>query len=151
MGKIKKDVAKEGFGLVFETHVEEIHNAKLIEIDVLRIDSGGRDNILIEGENLVALNILKNEYSGRIDVICIDPPYNTGMDWLNYRDHEYVDSHDSYPHSKWLSFMNNRLMVAYYLLSENGVMFVNIDENETGTLLLLCHQIFGEKDRKSVV
>ncbi|MBW8003134.1 MAG: site-specific DNA-methyltransferase [Planctomycetes bacterium] len=144
MRKMKKDVNTEKYGLVYEIHPEGPSDAKLVEIADLRIDNGGQDNILIEGENLDALNILKNDYSGRIDVICIDPPYNTGMNWLTYQDHEYMDNHDSYSHSKWLSFMNNRMKMAYSLLSENGVLFVNIDENEIGTLLLLCHQIFGE-------
>ncbi|MHB8360740.1 MAG: site-specific DNA-methyltransferase [Thermoplasmataceae archaeon] len=137
------------YGLVFEEHDESISNiadALIVEVEELRIDKGGKKNILIEGENFIALNILKLDYMGRVDVICIDPPYNTGMDWLNYEDHLYISNKDEYPHSKWLSFMSNRLKVAYNLLSENGVMFVNVDENETGTLLLLCQKIFGEKN-----
>jgi len=149
MNEIRQLQVQQRYGLVFEEHSEEtvIHpRAKLKEIVGLRIDNEGQDNILIEGENLVALYLLRKKYSSKIDVICIDPPYNTGMDWLNYGDHEYKDMEDIYPHSKWLSFINARLKIAYELLSDDGIMFINIDENETGTLLLLCHQLFGEKN-----
>ena len=134
------------YGLVFEEHAEAIPAARLVEVEDLRINNGGQENILIEGENLVALEILKKEYFKKIDVICIDPPYNTGMDWLTYSDYKYKEEEDIYPHSKWLSFMKNRLYIAYELLSDTGVLIVNIDENETGTLLLLCQKIFGENN-----
>lgn len=137
----------EKYGLVFEERLESIpKNSSFSERKDMFINNGGQENILIEGENLVALTLIKSDYLGKIDVICIDPPYNTGMDWLNYSDHKYIASEDLHPHSKWLSFMKNRLDIAYDLLSETGVLFVNIDENETGTLLLLCHQIFGENN-----
>ena len=89
-------------------------------------------------------SLLEGEYSGAIDVICIDPPYNTGMTSLNYNDSDYTDTSDSYVHSKWLSFMEKRMRFAYRLLKDDGVMFINIDENETGTLILLCQQLFGD-------
>ncbi len=89
---------------------------------------------------------MEKSYSGTIDVICIDPPYNTGMQSLNYNDYDYINKDDSYIHSKWLSFMQKRLGIAYRLLSGIGVMFINIDENEIGNLLLLCGQIFGENN-----
>jgi len=149
MDEMRPLTTQQRFGLVFEHHSENIligRKTNLVEKTSLRINNGMRMNLLIEGENLVALNILKRKYRSRIDVICIDPPYNTGMDWLNYGDHEYGDNADSFPHSKWLSFMNNRLRIAYDLLSKEGIMFINIDEHEIGPLLLLAHQLFKEKN-----
>lgn len=145
----KEEIEKDNYGLVFEEYTEEQvvnENLNLVEDKDLLIANGSRVNWLIEGENLEALSILKKKYNGNIDVICIDPPYNTGMDWLNYSDHGYSNDEDSYFHSKWLSFMKNRLEYAYDLLSNDGALFINIDEHETGTLLLLCHQIFGENN-----
>ena len=149
LNDIKQEFLQEKYGLVFEDHVEDVaenNNTMLVEKNGLCIENGGQVNLIIEGENLVVLKLLKEDYEGRIDVICIDPPYNTSMEWLNYDDHEYVDEKDSYIHSKWLSFMKKRLNIAYELLSDNGIMFINIDENETGTLLLLCHQLFGKNN-----
>ena len=146
---IKQENAIKKYGLVFEDHIEEVtemNNAKLVEQRSLSIENGGQINQLIEGENLIALKLLKESHYRKIDVICIDPPYNTGMNSLNYNDYDYIDKEDSYIHSKWLSFMKNRLDIAYELLSNNGVMFINIDENEIATLLLSCHQLFGEKN-----
>jgi len=135
------------YGLVFEEHEEPVPDGiYLKEVEELCIKNGGPDNFIIEGENLAALSLLKPDFRGKVDVVSIDPPYNTGMDWLNYSDHKYVCKEDSYPHSRWLSFMKIRLDIAYELLSETGVLFVNIDENETGTLLLLCQAIFGERN-----
>lgn len=148
---IKQELVQEKNGLVFENHIEDADymdndKAILIEQNDLRIENGGHINQLIEGENLIVLKLLKQNHRRGVDVICIDPPYNTGMSWLNYNDHEYVNEDDSYRHSKWLSFMKKRLDIAYELLSDAGVMFINIDENETGTLLLLCQQLFGENN-----
>lgn len=142
----RQEILMEKYGLVFEEHIEEVaeKNAELVEQKSLRIESGDRMNQLIEGENLVVLRLLEKEYTGAVDVICIDPPYNTGMTSLNYNDSDYADTGDSYIHSKWLSFMEKRIGVAYHLLKNNGVMFINIDENETGTLILLCQQLFGD-------
>ena len=135
------------YGLIFEEYEESVpDNARLEEIKKLAIIKNGSNNILIEGENHIALSILKQEYFSKIDVVCIDPPYNTGMDWLTYSDHMYKDVNNSYPHSKWLSFMINRIKITYELLSERGVLFVNIDENETGPFLMLCQEIFGENN-----
>jgi adenine-specific DNA-methyltransferase len=107
----------------------------------------GNDNLshqLIEGENLAALKYLSREYRGGIDVICIDPPYNTGMSELIYSDHLLTGSEDFHQHNIWLSFMKKRLVIAYELLSDSGVLFINIDEHEIANLLLLCNNIFCE-------
>ncbi len=101
------------------------------------------DHILIEGDNLHALTALTFTHEGKIDVIYIDPPYNTGNKDFVYND-RYVDREDSYRHSKWLSFMEKRLRIAKLLLKDSGVIFISIDDNENAQLKLLCNEIFGE-------
>lgn len=101
------------------------------------------NHILIEGDNLEALTALTYTHAGKIDVIYIDPPYNTGNKDFIYND-SYVDSEDTYRHSKWLSFMSKRLRIAKKLLSDRGVIFISIDDNEQANLKLLCDSIFGE-------
>lgn len=100
---------------------------------------------LICGDNSHALKALQETHLDKIDVIYIDPPYNTGNKDFVYNDH-YVDSKNSYRHSQWLSFMKPRLELAYTLLSEDGVMFVSIDDNEQPRLRLLLDSIFGNKN-----
>jgi adenine-specific DNA-methyltransferase len=78
-----------------------------------------------------------------VDVIYIDPPYNTGNKDFIYND-RYVDKEDTYRHSKWLSFMKKRLVLAQELLSESGVIFISIDDNEQAQLKMLCDEVFGE-------
>ena len=100
------------------------------------------NHILIEGDNLEALTALTYTHEGKIDVIYIDPPYNTGNKDFVYND-SFVDSEDAYRHSKWLSFMSRRLRIAKRLLSDRGVIFISIDDNEQANLKLLCDEIFG--------
>jgi len=104
------------------------------------------DNILIEGDNYHALTVLNYTHKEKIDVIYIDPPYNTGKakEWV-YND-KYVDKEDGYRHSKWLNFMDKRLKLAKRLLTDKGVIFISIDDNEQAQLKLLCNQIFGEEN-----
>ena len=132
------------YGLVWEDKPED-------ELPVLRevkdkyIPSDADDSpnhIIIEGDNLEALTALSYTHERKIDVIYIDPPYNTGNKDFIYND-SYVDAEDSYRHSKWLSFMNKRLKIAKRLLSEKGVIFVSIDDNEQANLKLLCDEVFG--------
>ncbi len=101
------------------------------------------NHILIEGDNLHALTALAFTHENKIDVIYIDPPYNTGNKDFKYND-SFVDKEDTYRHSKWLSFMSKRLQIAKKLLSQNGVIFISIDDNEQSQLKLLCDEIFGE-------
>ncbi len=107
------------------------------------------NHILIEGDNLEALTTLTYTHEGKIDVIYIDPPYNTGNKDFIYND-SFVDSEDSYRHSKWLSFMSRRLRIAKKLLSDRGVIFISIDDNEVSNLKLLCDDkdcgLFGESN-----
>ena len=99
------------------------------------------NHILIEGDNLHALTSLCFTHKGKIDVIYIDPPYNTGNKDFKYND-SFVDKEDSYRHSKWLSFMNKRLRIAKELLSNKGMIFMSIDDNENAQLKLLCDEVF---------
>jgi adenine-specific DNA-methyltransferase len=105
-------------------------------------DNIAPNHILIEGDNLHALTALTFTHEGKIDVMYFDPPYNTGNKDFKYND-SFVDREDSYRHSKWLSFMDKRLRIAKRLLSENGVIFISIDDNEQAQLKMLCDDIFG--------
>ena len=103
------------------------------------------DNLIIEGDNFDALRALRLTHAGRIKCIYIDPPYNTGNRDFVYNDH-YVDKDDSYRHSTWLEFMYRRLTLARDLLTEDGVIFVSIDDNEVFHLGLLMNMVFGERN-----
>jgi len=125
------------------------------------------ENIYIEGDNLEVLKLLQKSYHGKIKMIYIDPPYNTGKDFV-YKDNEYqglkiykeitgqtnkegiklttnTDSDGRY-HSKWLSMMYPRLKLARNLLTDDGVIFISIDDNEQANLKKLCDEIFGEEN-----
>lgn len=108
------------------------------------------DNILIEGDNYHALSVLNYTHKEKIDVIYIDPPYNTGSKDFIYNDN-YVNNEDTYRHSKWLNFMDKRLNLAKGLLKKDGVIFASIDDNEYPRLILLFEKIFGEKNVKTIV
>lgn len=142
------------YGLVWEDKPEEVEERLRNELPVLvevkdrALTDAGHDapnHILIEGDNLEALATLAYTHAGKIDVIYIDPPYNTGNKDFIYND-SYVDNEDSYRHSKWLSFMSRRLRIAKKLLSDCGVIFISIDENEVGALRLLGDEIFLPKN-----
>ena len=92
------------------------------------------DNLIIKGNNLLALHSLKKEFAGKVKLIYIDPPYNTGNDGFKYN--------DNFNHSTWLTFMKNRLTVARELLSNDGVIFVQCDDNEQAYLKILMDEIF---------
>lgn len=143
--------SQKKYGLVWEDKPEEIETRLVDELPVLTevperaivSDSPDAPNhILIEGDNLEALTALAYTHEGKIDVIYIDPPYNTGNKDFVYND-SYVDREDGYRHSKWLSFMNKRLQIAKSLLASGGVIFISIDDNEQAQLKLLCDEIFG--------
>ena len=144
--------SQKKYGLVWEDKPEDAEQRMLAEQPVLEEvperaiisdDADAPNHILIEGDNLEALTALSYTHSGKIDVIYIDPPYNTGNKDFVYND-SFVDKEDGYRHSKWLSFMNKRLKIAKGLLSENGVIFISIDDNEQAPLKMLCDEIFGE-------
>lgn len=106
-------------------------------------------HILIESDNFHALQLLEYCYSGKVDCIYIDPPYNTGArDWKYNND--YVDINDTWRHSKWLSMMKKRLILARHLLSVNGFLIVSIDDYENGSLSLLLENIFPEYNKNVI-
>lgn len=148
------DLLRTSYGLVWEDRPEEVEEhlreamPVLIEDKDKALTDGGPDapnHVLIEGDNLEALTTLAYTHAGKIDVIYIDPPYNTGNKDFIYND-SFVDSEDSYRHSKWLSFMAKRLRIAKKLLSDRGVIFISIDDNEQANLKLLCDQVFSNLD-----
>ncbi len=142
------------YGLVWEDKPEDVEERLRDELPVLKEvkerfisseDPEAPNHVLIEGDNLEALTALTYTHAGKIDVIYIDPPYNTGNKDFIYND-SFVDSEDSFRHSKWLSFMNKRLKLAKGLLSDKGVIFISIDDNEQAQLKLLCDEVFGSNN-----
>lgn len=138
------------YGLVWEDKPEVVEERLRDELPILTEvperaiiseDKDAPNHILIEGDNLEALATLAYTHEGKIDIIYIDPPYNTGNNDFIYND-SYVDKEDSYRHSKWLSFMSRRLRIAKKLLSDYGVIFISIDDNEQADLKILCDSIF---------
>jgi len=101
------------------------------------------DNLIIKGNNLLALHSLKEEFIGKVKLIYIDPPYNTGNDSFAYN--------DNFNHSSWLTFMKNRLEIARELLKEDGAIFVQCDDNEQAYLKLLMDDVFGRENFISTI
>jgi len=150
---LRKQLNNEKYGLYFDRKIalEDIVEKSKSEIPILKkasefnICNGTQNNLLIEGDNfeaLTCLNMLCNS-DGFIDIIYIDPPYNTGNQDFVYND-RFVDKEDGYRHSKWLNFIEKRLRLAREVLKEDGVIFISIDDNEIAQLKLLCDSIFGE-------
>lgn len=147
------------YGLVWEEHKELVEEEMKTKIPVFveneehkiigDCDSEGY-NFLLEGDNLHSLHLLEKTHVGKIDVIYIDPPYNTGNRDFVYNDN-IVEKTDGFSHSKWLSFMSKRLEIARKLLSEKGVIFISIDDNEQAQLKLLCDEVFGSDNFVSVL
>lgn len=125
-----------------QTHLPVLAEVKDKEITT---DPNDITHLLIEGDNYHTLSVLNYTHQGKIDLIYIDPPYNTGNKDFIYND-KYVDSVDTYRHSKWLNFMNKRLELARELLTDEGVIFISIDDNEIAQLKMLCDNIFGEQN-----
>ncbi|MGE6625244.1 site-specific DNA-methyltransferase [Bacillus pumilus] len=140
------------YGLVWEEHLEEVDEEMKTKIPVFREDESKKINnnpdseeynFLLEGDNLHSLYLLQKTHLGKIDIMYIDPPYNTTNEGFTYNDKK-VDSTDGYRHSKWLSFMEKRLSVAKSLLAKNGILFISIDDNEYQNIKSLTDEIFGE-------
>ena len=106
------------------------------EHEVTELNKG--DNLIIKGNNLIAINSLKKRFAGKVKLIYIDPPYNTGKDSFNYNDH--------FNHSSWLTFMKNRLEIAWELLSDDGTIWMSIDDSESHYLKVLADGIFGREN-----
>ena len=115
------------------------------EVGEIKRDEDGtiRENLIIKGNNLLALHSLKKQFNGKIKLIYIDPPYNTGNDGFKYN--------DNFNHSTWLTFMKNRLEVAKELLRDDGVIFVQCDDNEQAYLKVLMDEVFGRENSESVI
>ena len=121
----------------------------------IKNEDGKPTHILIEGDNYHALTCLNYTHKEKVDVIYIDPPYNTGSDGFRYKDKRIYKKHPdgtevpkNHPlrHSYWLSFMAKRLELAKNLLKDTGVIFISIDDNEVAQLKLLCDGVFGEEN-----
>lgn len=151
LDEIENELNSKKYGLVWEKHEEEVDRMMQDNIPVftevkereIKATDENSYNFLLEGDNLHSLKLLEKTHAGKIDVIYIDPPYNTGNQDFIYDD-AFIDKNDGYSHSKWLSFMSERLEIAKRLLSDDGVIFISIDDNEQAQLKLLCDSIFGE-------
>jgi adenine-specific DNA-methyltransferase len=150
--RLKKEIKKKKkYGLVWEdkTKNEDVVELCKKKLPILKevknkeiiTDKGKPVNLLIEGDNYHALSVLNYTHAGKIDVIYIDPPFNTGAKDWKYNNH-YVDINDAYRHSKWLSMMSNRLQIAKNLLRDDGVLICAIDENELAHLGVLLEDLF---------
>ncbi len=154
-----KELSKrKKFGIVWEDKTEEVAEQCKTHLPVLKeekkkvisSDKAEIDHVFIQGDNYHALSVLNYTHRKKVDVIFIDPPYNTGnQSWIY--NNSYVDREDRFKHSKWLSFMSKRLRLARNLLKEDGFFIVTIDHNELFALGLLTDEIFGEANRLGVI
>lgn len=101
------------------------------------------ENLILKGNNLLALHTLKERYAGKVKLIYIDPPYNTGSDSFKYN--------DRFNHSTWLTFIKIRLEIARELLQNDGTIAISIDNNELGYLLVMLDELFGRNNRKNII
>lgn len=150
LGEIETELLSKKYGLIWEEHEEAVDvmirdNIPVFsEVSEYEISAapGEGYNFILEGDNLHSLYLLEKTHRGKIDVIYIDPPYNRGKQDFVYDD-DYVDPNDGFKHSKWLSFMFKRLLIAKRLLSEQGTIFISVDDHEQAPLKMLCDDIFG--------
>ncbi|WP_296880061.1 site-specific DNA-methyltransferase [Thomasclavelia sp.] len=153
LNEVETELTKKKYGLVWEEHSEEVDEQMKSNIPIFIEDKDKEIvsdeslpfNFLLEGDNLHSLKLLEKTHKGKIDVIYIDPPYNTENKDFVYDDRK-IGIDDAYRHSMWISFMNRRLQIAHRLLTNQGVIFISIDNNEYANLKLLCDQIFGENN-----
>ena len=152
INEIETALTEKKYGLVWECHEERVDIEMQTKVPVftevteleITSDEALPYNFLLEGDNLHSLKLLEKTHKGKIDVIYIDPPYNTGNKDFIYDD-VFVDEVDGFKHSKWLSFMNERLLIARNLLTENGVIAISIGYQEVHNLVLLCQELFDSK------
>lgn len=124
-----------------ERERERESSSELDGADTVPVD-GRDDNLLLEGDNYVWLKMLEQSHKGKIDVIYIDPPYNTGHEDFVYND-KYTETTEEFFHSKWIDFMFRRLTLANTLLADEGLIFISIGEQEIAPLKMLCDSIFS--------
>ena len=166
--RLKKAVKKHRYGLVWmdvpEAFEDDVENKLPILKEVPKLAIKNKDNkqthILIEGDNYHALSCLNYTHNEKIDVIYIDPPYNTGSDGFRYKDKRIIDKYPDgtdvpiehpFRHSYWLSFMSKRLELSRDVLKDSGLIFISIDDNEFAQLKLLCDEIFEPNNFISVI
>lgn len=153
-GMSNEDVAKKEVfynSIISKEEIDRLFEPKVLT-NIKKFDKEGQsnpteismdDNLILKGNNLLALHSLKQRYAGQIKLIYIDPPYNTGNDGFKYN--------DRFNHSTWLTFMKNRLEVARELLRDDGVIFVSIDDNEQAYLKVLMDEVFGRENFVSCI
>ena len=163
INRLKNSIKKERYGLVWmdvpEAFEDDVENKLPILKEVpdlaIKNDDKKPTHILIEGDNYHALTCLNYTHKGKIDIIYIDPPYNTGSDGFRYKDKRIISKFPDgtevpkdhpFRHSYWLSFMRKRLELARDLLTDEGIIFISIDDNEVAQLRLLCDEIFIEQN-----
>lgn len=151
LGEIESELNAKKYGLVWERHEEAVDVQMRDNIPVFTecadkeiTTTTGGVNFLLEGDNLHSLRLLEKTHTGKIDVIYIDPPYNTENKDFIYDD-AFVDKNDGFRHSKWLSFMNERLQIAKKLLSSSGVLIISIGYHEVHNLMVICQEMFENK------
>jgi adenine-specific DNA-methyltransferase len=150
INEIENFLDEKRYGLVWEEHEEEVDVKMRNNIPVFTEDESKKIisdsekpiNFLLEGDNLHSLYLLEKTHKGKVDVIYIDPPYNTKKEGFTYDDKK-IDGNDGFRHSKWIDFMHKRLSIAKNLLTEEGIIFVSIDENEFAALKLIMDDIFS--------
>src|SRR5699024_34658 len=131
-------IAKEEIDVLLDKKIL-VNAKKYDESGVHDIDSfDENDNLIMKGNNLLALHTLKEKYAGKVKMIYIDPPYNTGGDSFLYN--------DRFNHSTWLTFMKNRLEISKHLLSDKGIIVIQCDDNEQAYLKVLCDDIYGSSN-----
>ncbi len=156
--KIKGLKEQKKYGLTWENKVENVVRQCLSELPVLeevkqKAIKGGdspKTNLLIEGDNYHSLSVLNYTHYRKVDLIYIDPPFNTGSQDFSFND-KYVDKEDGFRHSKWLSFMYIRIALCKDLLKHTGSIFVHIDANEFAQLKMLMDDVFGEDNFRSCI
>lgn len=155
--EVKKLKKRKTFGLVWEDTPEEVAEKCKTHLPILKEELGKRVqnksetvHTIIEGDNYHALSVLAYTHQNSVDFIYIDPPYNTGNNTWKYNN-RFVNTDDSYRHSKWLAFMSKRLRLAKKLLKPDGVICVTIDDYEMPRLWMLMETIFGESNHLGTV
>lgn len=158
LNEIESFITEKKYGLVWEKHTERVDEEMIHNIPVftekedkkIKMLENNDFNFLLEGDNLHSLKLLEKTHKNSIDVLYIDPPYNTGNKDFFYDD-DYVEKDDGFKHSKWLSFMSERLLISKRLLSDEGVIFISIGDDELCNLKILCDEIFGESNFINII
>lgn len=136
---------------IAKPEIDELLEPKIF-VNARRYDQNGehkavkysnQDNLIIKGNNVIALHSIAKKYAGKVKIIYLDPPYNTGSDSFQYNDH--------FDHATWLTFMKSRLEIAYNLLSEDGSIFIEIDSFEDSYLKVLMDEIFGRDNFRNKI